>query len=162
MNGSGRPVLIAYDGSDAARYALSQAAPILTSSPVLVVTVWEAGLAYVTTAPPADGLMMAPMIDADIAQDMDREVHAEAERVARDGAEFASSLGLDAAPLAVADEGDVPRTLLSLAKNRNAAAIVVGSRGLGGIRARLEGSTSKALLKHASCPVVVVHETHDH
>ena len=42
-----------------------------------------------------------------------------------------------------------------------AAAIVVGSRGLGGIRARLEGSTSKGLLKHASCPVLVVHETEE-
>jgi nucleotide-binding universal stress UspA family protein len=38
---------------------------------------------------------------------------------------------------------------------------VVGSRGLGGIRARLEGSTSKALLRHASSPVLVVHESED-
>jgi nucleotide-binding universal stress UspA family protein len=35
---------------------------------------------------------------------------------------------------------------------------VVGSRGLTGLRARLEGSTSNAVLKHAPCPVVVVHD----
>jgi nucleotide-binding universal stress UspA family protein len=52
----------------------------------------------------------------------------------------------------------VARTILTVADKHGVAAIVVGSRGLSGIRARLEGSTSKALLKHAPCPVVVVHE----
>ena len=47
------------------------------------------------------------------------------------------------------------------AVEHGAAAIVVGSRGHSGIRARLEGSTSKALLKHATCPVIVVHDVVD-
>ena len=57
-----------------------------------------------------------------------------------------------------ADEADVARTLLDLIDERHAAAVVVGSRGLSGIRARLEGSTSKTLLKHAKCPVIFVHD----
>ena len=52
------------------------------------------------------------------------------------------------------------RTILKAADDHAAAVIVVGSRGLGGIRARLEGSTSKAVLRHATRPVLVVHE-HD-
>jgi nucleotide-binding universal stress UspA family protein len=36
--------------------------------------------------------------------------------------------------------------------------VIVGSRGLSGLRARLEGSTSSAVLKRAACPVVVVHD----
>jgi nucleotide-binding universal stress UspA family protein len=89
----------------------------------------------------------------------DRAVEDRAERVSSEGAELARSLGLDAEPLlASPDEGDAARTILRLARERQAAAIVVGSRGLSGIRARLEGSTSKGLLRRASCPVMVVHE----
>jgi nucleotide-binding universal stress UspA family protein len=59
----------------------------------------------------------------------------------------------------VPDDGDIPRTILHVARECQAAAIVVGSRGLSGLRARLEGSMSKGLLKHAACPVIVVHES---
>jgi nucleotide-binding universal stress UspA family protein len=81
-----------------------------------------------------------------------------AERVSRDGAELARSLGLDAEPLAVPDAGDVAGTILNAAAEHKAVAIIVGSRGLSGLRARLEGSTSAAVIKRASCPVIVVHE----
>jgi nucleotide-binding universal stress UspA family protein len=153
------PVLIAYDGSPAAREAVEAAARLLASRPALVVTVWEPGLAYLGPAMAPDGLTVTPAVDPQVALEVDRGVHEQAEQVARDGAELARSLGLAAAqPLAVPDGGDIARTLLDLARSHNAAAIVVGSRGLSGLRARLEGSTSKGLLKHATVPVVVVHE----
>jgi nucleotide-binding universal stress UspA family protein len=161
MDATDRPVLIAYDGSDAARQAVADAADILRARPALVVTVWEAGLAYATPAMPPDGMTMSPMIDPSVAISVDRDVHSQAETVARDGAALASSHGLDAQPLAVPDEGSVPETILNVARSHNAAAIVVGSRGLSGLRARLEGSTSKGLLRHAHCPVIVVHESDD-
>ncbi len=74
------------------------------------------------------------------------------------GAELARSLGLQAEALAIADEAHVADAIVGLAGKRGVAAIVVGSRGLTGLRARLEGSTSNAVLKRASCPVVVVHD----
>ncbi len=150
-------VVIAYDGSSAARQAVVDAAKILGSTSVLVVTVWEEGLAYVAPAGP-DMLMTPPMTDPNTALEVDRALHGHAERVSQEGAKLARSIGLDAQPLAVPDEGNIARTILGVAREHQAAAIVVGSRGLGGIRARLEGSTSRALLKHAPCPVVVVHE----
>jgi len=128
---------------------------------MLVVTVWEAGLAYAAPATPPGDMMMAPMITPDVALDVDRAVHEQALRVSSDGAALARSLGLDAEPLAVPDQGDVPSTLLRVAHERQAAAIVIGSRGLSGLRARLEGSTSKSLLKHSPCPVMVVHASDD-
>jgi nucleotide-binding universal stress UspA family protein len=67
-------------------------------------------------------------------------------------------VGLEAKGLAVADEVKVADTVVELARKRGVAAIVVGSRGLRGLRARLEGSTSNAVLRHAPCPVVVVHD----
>ena len=48
--------------------------------------------------------------------------------------------------------------IIDAARKRDAAAIVVGSRGLKGLRARLEGSTSNAVVKNAPCPVLVVHD----
>lgn len=155
---AGEEVLIAYDGSGAARQAVVDAAKVLRSCRVLVVTVWEEGLAYAGPPMPPDTMVVSPTIEPGVALELDREVHQQAEQVAQEGAALARSLGLDAQPLAMPDEGSVARTILKLADERQAAAIVVGSRGLSGIRARLEGSTSKGLLKHARCPVIVVHE----
>jgi nucleotide-binding universal stress UspA family protein len=156
------PVLVAYDGSAAARQAVADAAQLMGPCRMIVVTVWEVGLAYATPAAvPPDGIMMAPMVEPEVARDVDRQLQRQADRVSRDGAALAKSLGLDAEPLAVPDDGDVARTILDVAHERHAAAIVVGSRGLSGLRARLEGSTSKGLLKHAPCPVMVVHEAHE-
>jgi nucleotide-binding universal stress UspA family protein len=152
------PILIAFDGSDAARRAVTDGARLFAPRKALVVTVWEPGLAYAVQDWRPDGLATTPMVEPSAAMHMDRAVHSQAERVATEGAELARSLGLDAQPLAVPDEQNVPRTILSLAEDNHAAAIVVGSRGLSGLRARLEGSTTKGLLKHANCPVLVVHQ----
>ena len=151
-------VVIAFDGSPAARRAIEEAARDFRSSQVLVVTVWEEGLAYVTPSASTEGMMMSPVVDPGVALEIDRGVHDHAERVSKEGAQLAKSLGLEAQSLAVPDEHDVAKTVLRVAEKHRAVAIVVGSRGLSGLRARLEGSTSKALVKHAPCPVVVVHE----
>ena len=158
-------MIIAFDGSQPARHAIVAAARFLRGCRVLIATVWEEGLEYALATQSVPGEMGAspPMVDPEVAQDVDRALHDQADQLAREGAALASSEGLDARPLAVADEeGSVAKTLLALTRDRDAAAIVVGSRGLGGIRARLEGSTSRFLLRHASCPVVVVHEPGDH
>ena len=155
----GELVVIAYDGSPAARQAIVDSAKLLSACRVLVATVWEAGLAYAAPLTAPDAMTVRPMVDPETAVELDSAVHEHAERVSREGATLAKSLGLDSEALALQDEGNAARTILNLAHDRGAAAIVVGSRGLGGIRSRLEGSTSKDLLKHASCPVLVVHET---
>jgi nucleotide-binding universal stress UspA family protein len=152
------PILIAFDGSPAARRAVNDAARLLGPWPALVVTVWEPGLAYAIPEMQPDALLPTPMVDPSVARSVDEGVHAQAEQLAGEGAELARSLGLDARPLAVPGERHVPDTILQVAQENDAAAIVVGSRGLSGLRARVEGSTTKGLLKHASCPVIVVHE----
>jgi len=154
------PILIAFDGSGASRAAIAQAATLLGPRRVLVATVWEPGLAYAAPEMRGDGLAAIP-IDPELARRIDQDVHAHADRVAREGAELATSLGLRADPVAVPEERNVPETIVQLAREHGAAGIVVGSRGLSGLRARVEGSTTKGLLKLASCPVIVVHEPHE-
>lgn len=61
----------------------------------------------------------------------------------------------------LAVSGHPVSTLLDLSKD--AAMVVVGSRGLGAISGRLLGSVSSGVLHHAHCPVAVFHdEYHPH
>jgi nucleotide-binding universal stress UspA family protein len=161
MNAFEGPGLIAFDGSAAARQGVAAAAKLLAPRRAVVVTVWEEGLVYATTTATPLDVSGTPIVDPVMAHEFDRSLREEAERVSRDGADLARSLGLDAEPLSVADAGGVAHTILDLAGELHAAAIVIGSRGLSGLRARLEGSTSKSVVKRASCPVIVVHEAEE-
>src|ERR1700761_4316352 len=153
MNPDEGPTLIAFDGSAAARQAVATAAALLKPRATLVLTVWEAALAQVAMATPPD-VAMTPAVDPAAMLTLDEALRGNAERVSSEGAEFARSLGLDAEPLAMADVGDIARTIADVAREHKAATIVVGSRGLSGLRARFEGSTSKGVVKHSPCPVV--------
>ena len=153
------PILIAYDGSDTARRAVQEATELFDSRRALVVTVWEPGLAYETSAMTADPTGLGPEpVDPAAAREVDDASKARTDRVAKEGVDLARSRGLEAEALSVADEGNVADAIVELARERSVAAIVVGSRGLSGLRARFEGSTSNAVAKHASCPVVLVHD----
>jgi len=53
-------------------------------------------------------------------------------------------------------EGKPEAEITALAEEIGAGLIVVGSRGLGGIRRAMLGSVSDAVVRHAHCPVLVV------
>jgi len=55
-------------------------------------------------------------------------------------------------------EGRVAPQIVALAEEIEAGLIVMGSRGLGGIRRALMGSVSDSVVRHAHCPVMVVRE----
>jgi nucleotide-binding universal stress UspA family protein len=159
MPASAAPVLIAYDGSSTARHAVRETAKLLGPRHALVVTVWEPALAYYAADFSPAGPDISPIpVDLQRARGIERELQEEAQRAAAAGAELATSVGLEAQALTVADEADVAEAIVEVARDQGAAAIVVGSRGLKGLRARLEGSTSNAVLKLAPCPVIVVHD----
>ena len=52
--------------------------------------------------------------------------------------------------------GDPAIELIRAAADRNAALLIVGSRGRGPVRAALLGSVSAATARHAHCPVLIV------
>ena len=151
--------MVAYDGSEAAKRAIEAAGRLFQSRRAFVVTVWEPGLAYAMADLGPGATELSPTVmDAEGAQETADALEAQARRTAAEGAELGNSAGLDCEPLAVADERHIADALVRVARSREVDAIVVGSRGLSGLRARLEGSTSSAVLKGAPCPVVVVHE----
>ena len=52
--------------------------------------------------------------------------------------------------------GKAAAEIVELAEELGAGLVVVGSRGLGGIRRALMGSVSDSVVRHAHCPVLVV------
>ena len=153
-----RPIVIGFDGSPGAQHAIREAAELLAGRPALVVTVWEPGMAYATSIPTSLDVPATP-IDVTTAAEIDDALDERAHRLADQGAALAREAGFGSAePVVTADESNVGETLVAFARERDAQAIVVGSRGLSGLKARLAGSTSKHVLQHADRPVVVIHE----
>jgi nucleotide-binding universal stress UspA family protein len=149
------PVVVAFDGSDESRAAVTAAARLFAGRQLLIVSVYEPALALVTQSyidPMTGGYVMpTPELTATV-EHVQRE-HAGASADA--GARLAHSLGAEAEPLAIAD-GDVAEAISAVADERDAAVLVVGSRGLGAVKAKLIGSTSRRLLHEARRPVLVV------
>lgn len=52
--------------------------------------------------------------------------------------------------------GEADEEIVALAEEMDAGLIVMGSRGLGGLRRALMGSVSDSVVRHAHCPVLVV------
>jgi nucleotide-binding universal stress UspA family protein len=156
MSSDPRPALVAYDGSPEARAAVREAATLFGRRRLVVVSVWEPGLAM-ALAPAYDptGIGYQPPTGQEMAA-IDRAQRDHAVEVADAGAELARELGAAAEAYPVRDEADVVETLVGLADSLDACAVVVGSRGLGRMKARLLGSTSSGLLHRTSRPVLVV------
>jgi nucleotide-binding universal stress UspA family protein len=57
--------------------------------------------------------------------------------------------------------GRPDRGILTVGEDVGAGLIVVGSRGLGGVRRALMGSVSDSVVRHAHCPVLVVRKADD-
>ncbi|HTU98020.1 MAG TPA: universal stress protein [Solirubrobacteraceae bacterium] len=144
-------ILIAYDGSDDAKAAIQQGAALMPGQAATVVTVWEPYLEIVTRYPAAVSL-----IAGEDSQEIDDASRTAAEQSAEEGAALARTHGLEAEGHAVARQQSVVDTLLGEANAVDAGAILVGSRGLGGLGSLLLGSVSHALLQNADRPVIIV------
>jgi nucleotide-binding universal stress UspA family protein len=69
-------------------------------------------------------------------------------------AETEAALGLTNAESQVL-RGEPASAICTFAKDRSAAAVVIGSRGRGGLKRALLGSVSDYIVRHAPCPVIV-------
>jgi nucleotide-binding universal stress UspA family protein len=72
------------------------------------------------------------------------------------GVALAEQSGARAEAVPERDASSIAEAVLAVAERRDAGIIVVGSRGLGAVKARLLGSTTRRLLHDARRPVLVV------
>jgi nucleotide-binding universal stress UspA family protein len=152
------PILIAYDGTPASEYALWQAGMLLSGRRALVVTVWKRGLGFELVELPTATLGLPPaQVDIRTALEIDRQVYEAAQRVAERGAALAREAGFEAEGLAVAEnvEVTIAETILRVALERDSEMILVGIEGRGRLGEVILGSTSRDIIRHAPCPVVV-------
>ncbi len=140
-------ILLATDGSEEAALAATTAADIAqqTGSELHVVSVGPS-VEYVGMGPPLIADIPAPTQDQ-LSDEARRLLDAEVEQVKAAGGKVAHAylrLGMPDAEI------------VALAEEIGAGLIVLGSRGLGGIRRALMGSVSDSVVRHAHCPVLVV------
>jgi len=154
-------VAVAYDGSESAGAALEAAVERFPGRRLLVISVWEPGLAM-AMAPLSDPIgvsNMAPSAEEMRVTDEVQQRHAV--DIARDGVGLVHELGAEAEAVPVADDRGVAVTILQTAASGGVCAVVVGSRGRGRMKTRLFGSTTQHLLSHSPLPIVVVRERPD-
>lgn len=145
-------LLICYDGSRDARAAVEQAARLFADEPVTVLTVWEPFIDLVART--TVGFGMLPSIpDVD---EIDEASQTEAEHSAADGTRLASELGMTAVSRTCPQLSTTGRTILAEADRVGADAVVMGSRGLTGVKSLLLGSVSHEVIQHADRTVIVV------
>jgi nucleotide-binding universal stress UspA family protein len=142
-------VLFAYDGSELAGHAITEAGRQLqTGRDALVVTVWEPfNVGFLPVAGPA---FDAAEID---------EVRAAAEKTASYGASLAEAAGFRATPV-TAEAAPTWQGITDAAESRDATLIVLGSHGRSGVTSLMIGSVASAVTAHSRRSVLVVHHRH--
>ena len=145
-------ILIAYDGSPDAQAAVERAAELFPSQPVTVLTVWQPFIDMAARTTIGFGLIPS-LPDAGEIDEASREA---AETTAKEGAKLATEHGLTAQARVCSQGRTIADALLVEADRTGADAIVMGSRGLTGLKSLLIGSVSHELIQHADRTVVVV------
>ena len=96
---------------------------------------------------------VSPRLDAELRRQFDQQARAmldtETEKVRAAGGTVTQ---------AYLRTGKAANEIVALAEEIGAGLIVMGSRGLGGIRRALIGSVSDSVVRHAHCPVLVVRQ----
>ena len=139
-------VLFAYDGSELAGHAITEAGRQLGAGrDALVLTVWE---------PFNVGFMPVGGMTFDAAG-LD-EVRAAAEKTASHGASLAEAAGFRAEAV-TAEGAPTWQSIVDAADVRGASLIVLGSHGRSGVTSLMMGSVASAVAAHAQRSVLIVH-----
>jgi nucleotide-binding universal stress UspA family protein len=141
-------VVLCVDGSDLSTDALRAGLEVLGAGAVpVLVTVAEPGDPMEVTGTGIAGGTITP-------EQFDAEQAARAEAAQGLLAEVAAALGLEGADQRVA-WGQPGPAICDVAAELGAAAIVIGTRGRGGLKRAVLGSVSDHVVRNAPCPVVV-------
>jgi nucleotide-binding universal stress UspA family protein len=140
------PVLFAYDGSELAGHAITEAGRQLRAGrDVVVLTIWEP---FNVGFLPVGGVVF----DAAGAD----EVKAAAEKTASQGASLAEAAGFRT-EIMTAEAAPTWKGVIDAADSRDASLIVLGSHGRSGMTSLMVGSVASAVAAHARRSVLIVH-----
>jgi nucleotide-binding universal stress UspA family protein len=139
-------IVICYDGSTDAKEAIVHGARMLRGQQATVLTVWS----------PFDSAAVGLAGGVEDMQESDEAGRLHAEQQAGAGARLAIELGFDAESRTVERRTTIADAILGEADALGATAILMGSRGLTGVKSLLLGSVSHTVIQHADRTVIVV------
>jgi nucleotide-binding universal stress UspA family protein len=140
-------ILVGIDGSEPANHALQYAIDIAKK--------WNAELMILTVTPEINTTFYLGDIvawDIDEMEEPLRKIHEELLMKTEEKLKEYSKLKFKT----IIKRGKPSLMILQSAKEENADLIVVGSRGIGGIKEYLLGSTSKHVINHCKIPVLII------
>jgi nucleotide-binding universal stress UspA family protein len=140
------PILICYDGSADSDRAIKAASVLLGPRRAVILDIGPTLTAAESVA------ATSAVVPGNAFEDLNMDSALEK---ARNGAVRALEAGFKAEPRAELME-PVWKGILEVADEIDAAVIVLGSRGLKGIREQFEGSVSHEVAEHAGRPVLIV------
>jgi nucleotide-binding universal stress UspA family protein len=144
------PIVIAYDGSVNARHAVERAGELFAGRPALVLHAWQP----IELAAIRRGVIGMSATAAE--SEADAGAQALAEQVAAEGAELARGWGLRAEARTAEAVDPVWDTIIRAADEAGASLIVLGSRGLRGLRSLMLGSVSHQVVHNAHQAVLII------
>ena len=145
-----RSILLPTDFSECGNFGLSYAASLARTFNASLICVH-----VIEPMVPTVGYsgMTEPMPIADITEQLEDSAERELPKIA----ECEECAGLEIEEVIV--HGEAASEIVRVAKDRNVDLIVVSSHGRTGLGRILFGSTAEAVVRHASCPVLVVKPT---
>lgn len=142
------PVLIAYDGSEDSRHAITEAAGLIGGGRAVVL--------YARQPLESVSAHLEGHPDLERVREIDEYARDSAERLAAEGADHARVAGFDADPRVVNSTGSPGEAIVHVADDLDAALIVMGSRGRRGLKSLLLGSVSHHVSHQARRPTLIV------
>jgi nucleotide-binding universal stress UspA family protein len=144
---SSGPILFAYDGSALAAHAIERAGrELATGRDALVLCVWQ----------PVD-VGFEPVTPRHFDADAANEVRQAAEEAAAFGASLAREAGFRTQDLTV-QAAPTWKGIIQTADEHQVSLIVLGAHRRSGLAGHLLGSVSSAVVSHATCSVLIVHQ----
>jgi nucleotide-binding universal stress UspA family protein len=144
-------IVVGYDGSPDAQAAIELAGELFAGEPATVLSVWEPFVDVMART----GLGLAFTAGANIGEVDNASEQAARER-ADEGVKRADAAGLKAQARIGARSATIAESILAVAEELNARLIVVGTRGLTGLKSVVLGSVSHGVLTHTDRAVLVV------